>query len=106
MTRPLLVDAAATIVCAHGGQALAATPASRVTVGAVAPLTIDAPVAVTGCMLPPAAGGPCAHGTWLTGTTRVATSGRPFVTASSGSLCTPTGTPLVIVATQTRVTAA
>jgi hypothetical protein len=44
-------------------------------------------------------------GQWLVGTTRVTSLGQPLVVQSSQGICAPTGTPLLIVATQTRVSA-
>ena len=49
--------------------------------------------------------GPCVTAQWAVGTTRVTSSGQPLVVLSSQAICAPTGTPLLIVATQTRVTA-
>jgi hypothetical protein len=37
---------------------------------------------------------------------RVTSNGQPLVIMSSVGICAPTGTPLIIAATQTRVTAA
>ncbi len=39
----------------------------------------------------------------LVGTTRVLSNGQPLLVQSSQAICAPTGTPLLIVATQTRV---
>jgi hypothetical protein len=41
---------------------------------------------------------------WVVGTTRVLSNGQPLVVQSSQAICAPTGTPLVIVVTQPRVT--
>jgi hypothetical protein len=105
VTRAPLVDLAATIACAHGGSATPTAVAGRIVLGGAPAITIDTPLAVAGCTLPPAAGGPCRGGAWQTGTTRVMASGRPLATAGSASVCVPTGTPLTVVATQTRVAA-
>jgi hypothetical protein len=66
-----------------------------------------APYAVAGCALPPppAANGPCVTAQWVTGTTRVLSNGQPLVVQSSQAICAPTGTPLVIIVTQPRVSA-
>jgi hypothetical protein len=42
---------------------------------------------------------------WLVGTTRVTSNGQPLLVQSSQAICAPTGTPLIIVVTQVRVTA-
>ncbi|RXH56516.1 hypothetical protein GRAN_3373 [Granulicella sibirica] len=70
---------------------------------------ISGPYAVAGCTLPPpiVANGPCVTATWIppSGSTRVLSNGQPLVVLSSQALCVPSGTPLIISVTQTRVTA-
>jgi hypothetical protein len=41
----------------------------------------------------------------LMGSTRVTSTGQPLVVFSSQAICAPSGTPLIIAVTQTRVTA-
>jgi hypothetical protein len=41
---------------------------------------------------------------WITGTTRVFSNGQPLLVQSSQAICAPTGTPLLILVTQMRVT--
>ena len=62
---------------------------------------------VAGCTLPPpiVANGPCVTAQWVSGTTRVLSNGQPLLVQSSQAVCAPTGTPLMIVVTQTRVSA-
>lgn len=102
-----LVHLGAQVLCSHFGQANPTMTNARVTVGGQPTVLITAPYTVAGCTLPPpiAANGPCVTGQWMSGTTRVLSNGQPLVIQSSQSICTPTGTPLVIVATQARVTA-
>jgi hypothetical protein len=102
-----LVHVGAQVMCAHGGQAQPTSPNARVAVGGQPTVTIVAPYTVAGCTLPPptAANGPCVTATWSTGSTRVLSSGQPLAVQSSTSICAPTGTPLMITVTQTRVTA-
>jgi hypothetical protein len=102
-----LVHVGATVTCAHGGQAQPTVPNPRVTVMGQPTVTIAAPYAVAGCAFPPppAANGPCVTAQWMVGTTRVTSNGQPLVVLSSQAICAPTGTPLLIVVTQTRVTA-
>jgi hypothetical protein len=102
-----LVHVGAQVMCAHGGQAQPTVPNPRVTVSAQPTVTIAPPYVVAGCTLPPpiAANGPCVTATWITGSTRVLSDGQPLVVLSSTSICAPTGTPLIITVTQTRVTA-
>lgn len=102
-----LVHVGAQVLCSHAGQAQAAVPNPRVTVSGQPTVLMSAPYVVAGCSLPPppAANGPCVSGQWLSGTTRVLSNGQPLVVQSSASICAPSGTPLLIVATQTRVSA-
>ncbi|KAB7647944.1 hypothetical protein [Polymorphobacter fuscus] len=102
-----LVQFGAQVMCSHGGQATATAPNPRVTLGGAPSLTIAAPMVIAGCAFPPppAANGPCVTGQWLIGTTRVTSNGQPLVVQSSASLCAPTGTPMLIIAAQLRVTA-
>jgi len=68
---------------------------------------ISAPYIVAGCAFPPppAANGPCVSAQWLTGTTRVLSNGQPLLVQSSQAICAPTGTPLLVIVTQTRASA-
>ena len=102
-----LVHVGATVLCSHGGQAQPTVPNPRVTVTGMPTVTIAAPYVVAGCAFPPppAANGPCVTAQWLVGSTRVTSLGQPLVVLSSEAICAPTGTPLIIAATQARVTA-
>lgn len=102
-----LVQVGAQVLCAHGGQATASVPNPRVTLGGPPSVLTTSPFLIAGCALPPppAANGPCVSGQWLTGTTRVLSNGQPLVVQAGTSLCAPSGTPMMVVATQTRVTA-
>ena len=102
-----LVHVGAQILCSHAGQATPTVPNPRVTVSGQATTLISASYVVAGCTLPPptAANGPCVTAQWISGTTRVLSNGQPLVVQSSQATCVPTGTPLTIIATQTRVTA-
>jgi hypothetical protein len=102
-----LVHVGAQVLCAHAGQATPTAPNPRVTVNGQPIVLVTAPYVVAGCTLPPptAANGPCVSGQWLSGTTRVMSNGQPLVVQSSISICAPTGTPLMITMTQTRVSA-
>ncbi len=102
-----LVQVGATVLCSHGGQAQPTVPNTRVTVSGQPTVTIAAPFVVAGCALPPppTANGPCVTAQWTSGSTRVTSDGQPLVVQSSQAVCVPTGTPLLITVTQTRVTA-
>ena len=102
-----LLHVGATVVCAHGGQAQPTAPNPRVMVGGMPAVTLTTPYVVAGCPLlpPPAGNGPCVTGRWITAATRVTSYGQPLLVADSQAVCAPTGTPLLILAMQTRVSA-
>ena len=102
-----LLHVGATVLCSHGGQAQPTIPNPRVTVNGMPTVAITAPYVVAGCAMPPppSGNGPCVTAQFVTSATRVTSNGQPLLLLDSQSICTPTGTPLLIVATQTRVTA-
>src|SRR3989454_11416931 len=89
----------------QGGQSQATVSNPRVKVGAQPTPTQPAPYAVAGCALPPppAANGPCVTAQWIVAAIRVTAGGQPVLLQDSQAICTPTGTPLMIVQTQIRV---
>ncbi|WP_347351812.1 hypothetical protein [Intrasporangium sp.] len=101
-----VVHVGATVLCAHGGQAQPTAPNPRVLLGGAPSVTVAAPYAIAGC--PMVTGGsptPCVTGQWTLGATRVTSNGQPLVLVDSRATCVPNGTPLLVTATQTRVTA-
>lgn len=101
-----MVHTGATVLCTHGAPAQPTAPNPRVTVSGQPISTITAPYLVTGCPFNiSGAPSPCVTGQWLMGTVRVTASGQPIVIQSSQAICTPNGTPLLILVTQPRVTA-
>lgn len=103
MPGPLL-HLGATILCSHGGQATPTAPNPRVLVSGQPVTTIAAPYVVAGCaFVPPAGNGPCVTAQWVTSATRVLVAGQPALLLDSQAICTPTGTPLLPVMSQTRV---
>jgi hypothetical protein len=102
-----LVHVGAQVLCSHAGQATPTVLNPRATVSGQPTVLMSSPYLVAGCSLPPppTANGPCVTAQWLSGTTRVTSNGQPLLVQSSQAMCTPTGTPLLIVATQTRVSA-
>ena len=102
-----LLHVGATVLCSHGGQAQPTAVEPRIMLDGQPAVTLTAPYVIAGCALPPppAANGPCITAQWLTGSTRVTAEGVPLLLIDSQALCTPTGTPLVPVMAQVRVTA-
>jgi hypothetical protein len=103
MPGPLL-HLGATVLCSHGGQAMPTSPNARVLVSGQPITTMPLPYTVAGCaFVPPAGNGPCVVAQWVVGATRVLAGGQPVLLMDSQAICTPTGTPLIIAMTQTRV---
>ena len=103
-----LVHVGAQVLCAHVGQATPTTPNPRVTVSGQPTVLVTAPYVVAACTFPAMTSGtqpPCATAQWTTGTVRVTSNGQPLVVQTSQAVCTPNGTPLLVIATQVRVTA-
>jgi hypothetical protein len=100
-----LLHVGATVLCAHGGQAQPTVPNPRVTVSGQPTVTMAAPYVVAGCLFNvlgvPV---PCVTGQWVTAATRLTSNGQPLLLLDSQAICAPNGTPLLIVATQPRVT--
>jgi len=93
-------------MCAHGGQAQPTAPNPRVLVSGQPITMMTAPYVVAGCAFNiSGAPSPCVNATWTTAATRVTSNGQPVLLLDSQALCAPNGTPLLIVTTQTRVTA-
>jgi hypothetical protein len=101
----MLVQQGATVLCAHGGQAQPGAPAARVKLAGQAAIGLPPPWTISGCSLPPQAGGPCATATWSVGTVRVKSMGQPLVIQDGTAQCVPTGVPLNVVSAQVRVKA-
>jgi hypothetical protein len=101
-----LLHVGATVLCAHGGQAQPTAPNPRVSVMAQPTVVITTPYVIAGCAFPPppSGNGPCMTAQFVTGATRVISNGQPLLLLDSQAICAPTGTPLVIGMTQTRVT--
>jgi hypothetical protein len=95
----------AVVTCLHAGQAIPTSVQPRVMVMAQPVVTLASLYTVAGCTLPPppAANGPCATAQFLTSATRVYAMGVPVLLMDSQSICAPSGTPLRIMTTQTRV---
>jgi len=102
-----LVHVGAQVLCAHVGQATPTAPNPRVTVSGQPTILLTTPYVVAGCTFPAMSSGapPCVTAQWTTGTVRVTSNAQPLIVQTSQAICAPTGTPLMIVATQVRVTA-
>jgi hypothetical protein len=102
-----LLHQGATVLCSHAGQAQPTAVDPRVKVSGQAVTVQTAIYSVAGCTLPPptAANGPCVTAQWVSAAARVKAGGQPLLLQDSQAICTPTGTPVTVVATQTRARA-
>jgi len=102
-----MLHSGATVQCLHLGSAQPTVVNPRVTVSAQPIVTAASPYAIAGCTFPSMSGGapPCATAQFTTFAGRVTAMGQPVLLIDSQATCVPTGTPLLIVSTQLRVTA-
>ncbi len=101
-----MLHVGATVFCAHGGQAQPTQPNPRVMVSGQPIVTLPAPFVVAGCPFNVSGSPvPCVTANWVTAATRVTSNGLPVLLLDSQAICVPNGTPLLIVATQVRVSA-
>jgi len=100
-----LLHQGATVLCAHGGQSQPNAPNPRVKMGGQPVVTQSTLYNITACPFTTPLGSPmpCVTGQWVSTATRVRAGGQPVLLQDSQSVCTPNGTPLNIVVTQTRV---
>jgi hypothetical protein len=103
----LLLHLGADVACLHQGFATPPRVDPRVLVDGQPVVPQPGPWVVAGCAMPPPPGGngPCVTGQWVTGSVRVLASGQPLLILGGASVCAPTGTPLLVRRTQTRVVA-
>ncbi|MDY6795811.1 MAG: hypothetical protein SWK76_11150 [Actinomycetota bacterium] len=99
-----LLHAGATVMCSHAGQAQPTAPDPRVKVSGQPIVTKSCVYTIAGCPFNVSGSPvPCVTGQWITSATRVMAGGLPVILRDSQSVCTPNGTPMNIVVTQTRV---
>lgn len=101
-----LLHQGAPVTCSHGGQGQPTAPSLRVLVAGQPIVTAQAPYAISLCgFAPPNGNGPCVTAQWLppSAAIRVQSDGAPVLLQTSQATCLPTGTPVVVGATQVRV---
>lgn len=98
-----LLHVGATVLCTHAGQAQPMTSNPRVRVSGQPVVTQTSTYAIAGCSLTGTPNPPCATAGWVTAALRVRAGGMPVLLQDSRAICVPTGTPLNIITTQTRV---
>jgi hypothetical protein len=100
-----LLQAGATVLCSHGGQAMPTASNPRVTISGQPTALVSGTWVIAGCPLVPPPLPPCVSAQWVNGTTRVMSTGQPLVISTGQAVSTPNGTPLMPVVMQTRVMA-
>ena len=95
----------ATVMCMHAGQATPAAPFPRVLVSGQPVVTLTSPYVVAGCALTGTSAPPCVTAQWVVGAVRVVAGGAPLLTFAGQSICMPSGSPLLPMASQPRVMA-
>jgi len=100
-----LVHLGATVLCMHAGTALPVAPFPRVVVSGQPIVTQSCSYSIAGCTLSSVPSPPCVTAQWVMAALRVTSGGVPVVVVGSQAVCTPTGTGLNVVVTQTRVIA-
>ena len=104
MPAPIL-HLGASVLCTHAGQATPLAPFPRVLLSGQPAVTLASPYAIAGCALTGTPAPPCVIGQWMIGALRVLAGGAPVATMVGQSTCLPTGTPMMPVVAQARVTA-
>jgi hypothetical protein len=101
-----LLHQGATVLCLHSGQAQATVPNQSVKVSGQQTVQQANPWTISACPFSTAAGPqPCVTAQWTSAATRVKSGGQPLLLQDSQATCTPNGTGVNIVTTQTRVKA-
>jgi hypothetical protein len=102
-----ILHSGAVVQCVHLGVAQPVAFNPRVTVSNQPIVTLANTYSVAGCTFPAMSTGapPCATAQWTTAAVRVTAMGQPVLLQDSQATCVPTGTPLLIMATQPRVSA-
>ena len=100
-----LLHMGATVMCAHGGQAMPTSPNPRVMVSSQPVATLGAPYSVAGCpfVVPPGSPLPCVTATFTVAALRVKAGGMPVLLQDSQAVTVPNGVPLMVTVTQPRV---
>ena len=101
----IAVHVGATVLSAHEGQAQPTAPFPRVLVSGMPVVTQTCTYAIAGCALTGTPNPPCATAQFVVAATRVFAGGAPLIIQGGVAVCVPTGTPLNVLVTQTRVLA-
>jgi uncharacterized Zn-binding protein involved in type VI secretion len=99
-----LLTQGATVLCLHGGQAQPTTTSSHVKINGQPVITQTSSYSISACsFMQGSKPSPCITAQWTSGATRVKADGAPVLLDNSQATCTPNGTGVNIVMTQTGV---
>ena len=98
-----LLHQGATVQCQHAGQAQPVTVETRVKANGQPIVTQISTYTVAACGLAGSGSSPCTSAQWVVAANRVRAGGQPVLLDNSQAVCTPTGTGLQALVTQTRV---
>src|SRR5260221_11990788 len=103
MPGPML-NVTSSVMCLHAGVGTPTAPNPRVSAMGSPVVTLMTTYVIAGCSLtstPPF----CATAQFVTAATRVTAGGQPILLADSQAVCAATGTGVIILPNQARVTA-
>jgi hypothetical protein len=100
-----LLHRGAQVQCSHLGTASPIVTNPRLKVTGMDTVSFPALYSIAGCTMPPpiAGNGPCVTAQWANPSTRVLSNAQFLLLSDSQATCVPTGTPLLVLGTQTRV---
>jgi hypothetical protein len=99
-----MLNVTSNVMCMHGGLGTPTAPSPRVSAMGSPVVTLATTYVIAACSLtstPPF----CATAQFVTAATRVTAGGQPVLLADSQAVCAATGTGVVILPNQARVTA-
>ncbi len=100
-----LVHEGAMVTCSHAGIATPTALSPAVSVMGMPVVLQTAPYAIAGCAQAAALLPFCVTGTFIVASTSVTSFGQPVIVSEGMSTCAPTLTPMLVIATQTAVSA-
>ena len=100
-----LVHEGAMVMCSHAGVATPTALSPAVTVMGMPVVLQTAPYLIAGCGQLPLSLPACVSGTFTTASTAVTSFGQPVIVSLGASTCQLTLTPMLVVSTQTAVSA-
>lgn len=99
-----LLTQGATIQCMHGGQAQPTAVSAHVKINGQSAITQSSTYTISACsFMQGSKPSPCVTAQWTSAATRVKAGGVPVLLSNSQATCTPNGTGVNIIVTQTRV---